>query len=77
MCNSLTFLFHMNNIFFFPFCFFYGFSQENYVRMWGHYGSKIVGNFLGPFSEASCSTTDILWWYKLSFYGKLCPKYFF
>jgi len=40
--------------------------------MWGHYGSKIVGVFLGPLSEPSSLITDIFWWYKISLYGKLC-----
>jgi hypothetical protein len=44
--------------------------------MWRHYGSKIVGVLLGPLSEASCLTIDILWWYRPSFYGGLCPIYF-
>jgi hypothetical protein len=37
--------------------------------MWGHYGSKIVGVFLGPLNEVSNLTTDILWWYKPFLYG--------
>jgi hypothetical protein len=45
--------------------------------MWGHYGFKITGVFLGPLSKASGSTTDIFWWYKPSFYGRLCPICFF
>jgi hypothetical protein len=44
--------------------------------MWEHYGSKIVEVFLGPFSEASGLTTNTLWWYKPSLYGRLCPIYF-
>ncbi len=44
--------------------------------MWGHYGSKIVGVFPRPPSEASDSTTNILWRYKPSLYGGLCPIYF-
>jgi hypothetical protein len=44
--------------------------------MWGHYGSKIVGVFLGPLGKAPCSTIDILWWYKSIIYGGLCPLYF-
>jgi hypothetical protein len=45
--------------------------------MWGHYGSKIMGVFSRPFSKVSSSTIDILWWYKSSFYGGLCPICFF
>jgi hypothetical protein len=45
--------------------------------MWGHYGSKVMGVFLGPFSEVSNLTIDIFWWYRLSFYGGLYPIYFF
>jgi hypothetical protein len=60
MCNSLTFLSHMNNIsFFFLLVSFGEFQQENYVGMWGHYGSRIMGVFLRPFSEASSLTTNI------------------
>ncbi len=73
ICSSLTFLSHKNNTFFFFLIFFYRFWQGNYVGMWGHYGSKIVRIFSGPFSEVSCSTTDIPWWYRPSFYGRLCP----
>jgi hypothetical protein len=32
--------------------------------------------FLGPLSKALSSTTDILWWYRPSLYGGLCPTYF-
>jgi hypothetical protein len=45
--------------------------------MWGHYRSKIMGVFLGPHSEVSSLTTNILWWYMVSLYGGLCPIYFF
>jgi hypothetical protein len=41
--------------------------------MWGHYGSKIMKVFLGPLNEVLGLTTNILWWYKLSLYGGLCP----
>jgi hypothetical protein len=44
--------------------------------MWGHYGSKIMRVFSRPFNKVSSSTTNILWWYKLSFYGGLCPFVF-
>jgi hypothetical protein len=77
MCNSLTFLSHVDNIFFFfLLVFFGGFGQKNYANMCGHYGSKIMGVFSGPISETLGSTTNILWWYKPSLYGKLCPIYF-
>jgi hypothetical protein len=45
--------------------------------MWGHHGSKIVGIFLGSFSKALGSNFNILWGYRPSFYGRLCPIYFF
>jgi len=50
--------------------------------MWGHYrsrivgvfsGSKTMGVFLGPLGKGLGLTTNILWWYKPSFYGRLCP----
>jgi len=44
--------------------------------MWGRYGSRIAGVFLGPFSEALDLTTDILRWYNLFLFRKLCPIYF-
>jgi hypothetical protein len=72
MCSSLTFLSHMNNIYFFLFVFFDGFRQENYVGMWGNYGFEIVGIFSGPLRGVSCSITNILWWYKHFFFGPIC-----
>jgi hypothetical protein len=45
--------------------------------MWGHYLSKIMGVFSGPLNEALGLTTNILWWDKPCFYGRLCPIYFF
>ncbi len=45
--------------------------------MWGRYRSKIMGIFLGPLREATCSITNIFWWYKPSFYGRLSPIYFY
>jgi hypothetical protein len=45
--------------------------------MRGHYGSRIVGVFSKPLNEVSNLTTDILWWYRPSFYGGLCPIYFY
>jgi hypothetical protein len=44
--------------------------------MWGHYGSKIVGVFLGPFSKVSRSTIDILWWYMPFFMEDCAPSIF-
>ncbi len=41
--------------------------------MWGHHGFRIMGNFLRPLNEMLGSTTDILWWYRAYFYGRLCP----
>jgi hypothetical protein len=43
--------------------------------MWRHYGSKVVGAFSRPFSEASGLITNVLWWYKHPSYGGLCPIY--
>jgi hypothetical protein len=48
--------------------------------MWvyvGHYGFRIMGVFLGPFSEALGLTINILWWYRPSLYERLCPICFF
>jgi hypothetical protein len=68
----------MNNIsFFFILVSFDEFQKESYAGMWGHYGFKIVGVFLGPLSEASSSTANILWWYGPFRYGGLCPICFF
>jgi hypothetical protein len=73
MCSSLTFLSHTDNtFFFFLLIFFCRFRHENYASMWGHYGSKIVRVFSRPFNEALGLTTNILWWYRLFFYGRLC-----
>jgi hypothetical protein len=47
--------------------------EDNYVNMWGHSGSRVVGVFLGPSNEASGLIIDILWWYMPTFYGGLCP----
>jgi hypothetical protein len=74
MCNSLTFLFHMDSTYFFFFhVSFGGFRQESYAGMWGHYGSKIVRIFSRPFNEALSSTTNMFSWYRFSLYGKMCP----
>jgi hypothetical protein len=35
-----------------------------------------MGIFSGPLSEVLGMTIDFLWWYKLFFYGGLCPIYF-
>ncbi len=77
MCNLSTFLFPINNTsFFFLLVSFGRFRQENYVGMWGHYGSRIVGVFLGPFNEASNLIINIIWWYMPFIYGRLCPIFF-
>jgi hypothetical protein len=61
MCSSSTFLSHMDNTsFFFLLVSFSGFRYESYANMWGRYGSKIVGVFSGPLSEALGSIIDIL-----------------
>jgi hypothetical protein len=41
--------------------------------MCGHYGSKIMGVFLGPLSKVSSLITNIFWWYRPLFYGGLYP----
>ncbi len=76
MCSSSTFLSHIDNTssLFLP-IFFGKFQQEIYASMWGHYESKIVGEFSRPFSEALGLTIDILWWYTPYFYGRVCPIY--
>jgi len=67
----------MNNTFFFFFPIsFDGFRQESYASMWGHYGFKIMGVLSRPLNEALGSTIGILWLYRSSFYGGLCPIYF-
>ncbi len=77
MCSSSTFLFDMDNTSsFFFFVSFGGFWWESYACIWGHYGSKIMGVFSGPLSEALNLTTDIIWWYRPSFNRKLCPVCF-
>ncbi len=77
MCNSSTFLSHTDNTFFFFLHVFFGkLWQENYAGMWRHYRSMIMGVFSGPLKKVSNLTADILWWYKPSPYGGLCPIYF-
>ncbi len=77
MCRSSTFLFHSNNIsFFFLHVFFGGFWQKNYVSMWVHYGLRVMKVYSKPFNETLCLTTNLLWWYRPSFYGGLCANYF-
>jgi hypothetical protein len=76
MCSSPTFLCHVEITSFFLLVFF-RFRQENYANMWQHYGFWIMGVFLRPLNEGSCLTIDILWWYRLFFYGGLCTIYFF
>jgi hypothetical protein len=72
----LTFLFHTNIVSFFLLISFGRFRQKNYAYIWGHYGFKIVGVFSKPLSKVLGSTFNILWWYRPSFYGRLCPIYF-
>jgi hypothetical protein len=77
MCHLSTFLFHLDKTsFFFLHVSFGEFRQNNYVGMWGHYVSKVMGVYSRPLNEASNSTTNLLWWYKYFIYGKLCPIYF-
>jgi hypothetical protein len=71
------FLFHSTNTsFFFLLVSFGEFWQENYVGMWGHYGSIIMGVYSGPFSETLGLTIDLFGWYRPFIYGGLCPIYF-
>ncbi len=44
--------------------------------MWGHYGSMFMRVLSRPLNKALGSTIDILWWYRPSLYGGLCPIYF-
>jgi hypothetical protein len=74
MCHSLTFLSHLDNIpFFFLFVFFDEFQQKSYVGMWGHFGSRVMGIYLGPISKTLSLTINFLWWYTPFIYGGLCP----
>jgi len=77
MCSLSTFLYHMDNTlsFFLP-IFFGEFQQENYVGMWGNYRFRIVGVFSRPFNKVSSLITNILWWYRPLFYGRLFPIFF-
>jgi len=77
MCSSLTFLSHTDNTLFFLLVFFGRFWQESYVGMWRLMGLGSWKSFKKPFNKASNLTTDILWWYKPSFYGGLCPICFY
>jgi hypothetical protein len=67
---------HSTFFFFLPISF-GGFWHESYSYMWGHYGFKIMRVFSKPFDKVSSLTTNILWWYKPSFYVGLCPIFFF
>ncbi len=77
ICNSSTFWSHMDSTSFFLLVFSAKFWQENYVSMWGHYGSKIVIIFLGPLNETSSLIIDILWWYKPSILWRIVPHLLF
>ncbi len=77
MCHLLTFLSHLDNSSsFFLLISFNGFQQDIYASMWGHYGSKVMWVYWGPFNKMSSPTTNLLWWYKLFIYGGLFPIYF-
>jgi hypothetical protein len=77
MCNSSIFLFHTDDIsLFFLLIFFDEFWRKSYVDMCGQYESRIVKVFSKPFNKSSGLITDILWWYRPSFYGGLCPTCF-
>jgi hypothetical protein len=41
--------------------------------MWGHYGCRIMGVFLGFLNEVSSSTTNIFWWYRFFFMEDCAP----
>jgi len=76
MCNSLTFLFHMDNTSFFLPISFGKFQQESYANIWGHYRSKIMGVFSRPFTKCQA-------WLSISFGGiclslwRIVPHLFF
>jgi hypothetical protein len=73
MCRLSPFLSHLDKLFLFLLISFNKFQQNNYVSMWKHYGSKVLGVYSRPLNEASSPTTDLLWWYRPFIYGKLCP----
>jgi hypothetical protein len=74
MCSSSTFLSHTYNIFFFlPSYLFWWVLTRELCRYGDIMVPEFVGVFLGPLNEASGSTINILWWYRPSFYGGLCP----
>jgi hypothetical protein len=72
MCHLLTFLSHLNNASFLLISF-GKFQQENYVGMWGHYGSRVMGVYSKPLNWASSLTTNLFWWHRPFIYGRLCP----
>jgi hypothetical protein len=65
MCNSLTFLFHIDNPPSFVFLL-VGFDIKNYTSMCGQYGSNIVKVFLKPFNEVSSSHVSIAFQHALT-----------
>ncbi len=78
MCCSLTFLSYLDNTsFFFLHVSFGEFWQESYACMWEHYGSMVMEVYLWPFNMVSSLITNLLWWYKPFFHGKLCHICFF
>jgi len=64
MCHSSTFLSHLDNISFILPIFFYEFRQNNYVNIWGHHGSMVMGVHLGFFNKVSNQTPNLFWWYR-------------
>ncbi len=72
MCHSSTFLFHSNSTSFL-FVSFGKFQQKHFAGMWGHYGSRVMGVYLGPLNKALGPTTNHLWWYMPFIYKELCP----
>jgi hypothetical protein len=78
MCCLLTFFFHLDSFsFFFLIVFFNELQHESYAGVRRHYGSKVLGIYLGPFNKALGPTTDLFWWYGPFIYGRLCPFFFF
>jgi hypothetical protein len=52
------------------------FWQKNYLGMWGHYGSRIMGNFLGPLNKV-LGTTSISFGGIVFILWKIVPHLFF
>jgi hypothetical protein len=44
--------------------------------MWGHYGSRVIGVYLGLLDGALGPTIDLLWWYRLLSMEDCAPSTF-